>query len=86
MPGPWGTVCPPTPRTRCDGGLSTTGGRTLSTNTSSPGYQLAQQNAEAGKLRVHNYIAAQPDNPANVVTTRVTNHLDLDTDAEASHQ
>lgn len=40
------------------------------TNTSSPGYQLAQQNAEAGKLRVHNYIAAQLDNPANVVTTR----------------
>jgi hypothetical protein len=38
--------------------------------TSSPGYGLAQQNANAGKFRVHDYVKARLNDPANVVTTR----------------
>jgi PE-PPE domain-containing protein len=37
---------------------------------SSPNYQLANQNAQAGAASIHNYVNAQLDNPANVVTTR----------------
>jgi hypothetical protein len=40
------------------------------TNTGSPNYQLAMQNAEQGAATIHNYVDAQLDNPANVVTTR----------------
>jgi PE-PPE domain-containing protein len=36
----------------------------------SPNYQLANQNAQAGAAYIHNYVNAQLDNPANVVTTR----------------
>ena len=36
----------------------------------SPGYLLAAVNAIAGMFTVHNYVSAQLDNPANVVTTR----------------
>ncbi len=39
-------------------------------NAASPGYNLAVQNANAGKRHVHNYINAQLHHPANVVTTR----------------
>lgn len=40
------------------------------TNTGSPNYQLAMQNAEQGAATIHNYVDAQLDNSANVVTTR----------------
>jgi hypothetical protein len=40
------------------------------TNTSSPNYQLATQNAQAGAAYIHNYVNAHLDDPANVVTTR----------------
>ena len=40
------------------------------TITTSPNYQLAMQNAQSGAASIHNYVAAQLDNPANVVTTR----------------
>ena len=41
-------------------------------NAASPGYNLAVQNANAGKRHVHNDVNAQLHNPANVVTTRGT--------------
>jgi hypothetical protein len=40
------------------------------TVTSSPNYQLANQNAQAGAAYIHNYVTAQLNNSANVVTTR----------------
>src|SRR5581483_8241473 len=36
----------------------------------SPNYSLAWQNAESGGALIHNYVTAQLNNPANVVTTR----------------
>jgi diacyltrehalose acyltransferase len=36
----------------------------------SPNYSLAMQNAESGAASIHNYVTAQLNNPANVVTTR----------------
>jgi diacyltrehalose acyltransferase len=38
--------------------------------TSSPNHQLALQNAQAGAASIHNYVTAQLNNPANVLTTR----------------
>jgi hypothetical protein len=38
--------------------------------TSSPGYSLAQQNANAGMFRFHNYVKARLNDPANVVTAK----------------
>jgi len=40
------------------------------TNMFSPNYWLAMQNAESGAASLHNYVTAQLNNPANVVTTR----------------
>jgi hypothetical protein len=40
------------------------------TITTSPNYQLAMQNAESSAANIHNYVTAQLNNPANVVTTR----------------
>jgi hypothetical protein len=40
------------------------------TNTASPNYQLAIQNAQAGAATIHDYVNAHIDDPANVVTTR----------------
>jgi hypothetical protein len=40
------------------------------TNTGSPGYQLAMQNAQAGALTIHDYVNARLDDPANVVRTQ----------------
>jgi pimeloyl-ACP methyl ester carboxylesterase len=40
------------------------------TNTASPNYQLAMQNAEMGAASIHDYVNARLDDPANVVTTR----------------
>jgi pimeloyl-ACP methyl ester carboxylesterase len=40
------------------------------TNTASPNYRLAMQNAEAGAATIHDYVSARLDDPANVVTTR----------------
>ena len=40
------------------------------TNTSSPNYELAMENARQGAATIHNYVTARLDNPANVVTTR----------------
>lgn len=56
------------------------------TNMFSPNYQLAMQNAESGAATIHNYVTAQLNNPANVVTTGgnitavliPTQHLPLD--------
>jgi hypothetical protein len=42
----------------------------MPTDVSAPGYQLALQNANAGKQSVHNYVNARLDDPANVRTTR----------------
>ncbi|WP_422226198.1 PE-PPE domain-containing protein [Mycobacterium sp.] len=36
----------------------------------SPNFPLAMQNAESGAASLHNYVTAQLNNPANVVTTR----------------
>ena len=40
------------------------------TNTASPNYQLAMQNAQAGAATIHDYVNARLDDPANVVTNR----------------
>jgi pimeloyl-ACP methyl ester carboxylesterase len=40
------------------------------TNTGSPNYGLAMQNAQAGAATIHDYVNARLDDPANVVTTR----------------
>ena len=40
------------------------------TNTASPNYGLAMQNAQIGKRTIHNYVTARLDDPANVVTKR----------------
>ena len=40
------------------------------TITTSPNYQLAMQNSQAGAAYIHNYVNARLDDPANVVTTR----------------
>jgi hypothetical protein len=40
------------------------------TNTASPHYGLATQNAQAGAATIHDYVNARLDDPANVVTTR----------------
>ncbi len=40
------------------------------TVTTSPGYQLATQNAQMGAATIHDYVKAHLDDPANVVTTR----------------
>ena len=38
------------------------------TNTASPNYGLALQNAQAGAATIHDYVNARLDDPANVVT------------------
>ncbi len=40
------------------------------TNTASPNYDLAMQNARAGATSIHDYVDARLDDPANVKTTR----------------
>ena len=47
------------------------------TVTTSPNYQLALQNSQAGASYIHNYVNARLDDPSNVVTTRgnITAHL-----------
>jgi hypothetical protein len=40
------------------------------TNTASPNYQLAMQNAQAGAATIHDYVNARLDDPANVVANR----------------
>jgi hypothetical protein len=40
------------------------------TNTASPNYGLAMQNARAGAAAIHDYVDARLDDPANVKTSR----------------
>jgi hypothetical protein len=40
------------------------------TNASAPGFAMAVQNATVGTSRLHNYVNASLDHPANVVTVR----------------
>jgi pimeloyl-ACP methyl ester carboxylesterase len=40
------------------------------TDTGSPNYRLAMQNAQIGAATIHDYVKARLDDPANVVTTR----------------
>jgi PE-PPE domain len=35
-----------------------------------PNFSLAMQNAESGAASIHNYVTAQLNNPANMVTTK----------------
>jgi hypothetical protein len=64
------------------------------TDTASPNYQLAMQNAHMGAATIHDYVNARLDNPANVVTTRgnitsvliPTQHLPLKADGPDAEQ
>ena len=64
------------------------------TNTASPNYELAMQNARAGAATIHDYVDARLDDPANVVTTRgnitsvliPTQHLPLNNGVDAEQR
>jgi hypothetical protein len=64
------------------------------TNTASPNYELAMQNARAGAASIHDYVDARLDDPANVKTTRgnitsiliPTQHLPLNDGLDAEQR
>lgn len=64
------------------------------TNTGSPNYGLATQNAQTGATLIHDYVNASINDPANVVTTRgnitavliPTQHLPLNNKLRKSGQ
>ena len=64
------------------------------TNTASPNYSLALQNAQRGAASIHDYVKARLDDPANVVTKRgnitsvliPTQHLPLNNGDDAEQR